>query len=104
MNGYKRNLTFRQYSVLTKDNRNTYNLQNSLNVRTYSSLTKEQKNKLADGPDLEEFINKSQPENIKRKKGERFSLLSSSQILCNMLHRHLFHSKNICPLLFLTSR
>lgn len=85
MNRYKRNLTFRQYSVLTKDNRNAYNLQNGLNVRPISSLSKEQKNKLADGPDLEAFISKSQPENIKRKKGERFSLLSSSQILYSML-------------------
>lgn len=68
-------MTYRQYSVLNSDLRNHSDGKYSLvDSREYSSLTQEKKDKIASGPDLGDFIENSleeQPENIKRKKGER---------------------------------
>ncbi|XP_071124381.1 lipoyl synthase, mitochondrial-like [Mytilus edulis] len=78
---YNKNLTYRQYSVLSSDLRNHSDIKNGkyslVDSREYSSLTQETKDKIANGPDLGEFIQDSleeQPENIKRKKGERLRL------------------------------
>ncbi|VDI10892.1 lipoyl synthase [Mytilus galloprovincialis] len=78
---YNKNLTYRQYSVLSSDLRNHSDLKDGkyslVDSRKYSSLTQDKKDKIANGPDLGEFIQDSleeQPENIKRKKGERLRL------------------------------
>lgn len=71
---YNKNLTYRQYSILSSDLRNgKFSL---IDRREYSVLTQEKKDKIANGPDLGEFIQHGleQPENIKRKKGERLRL------------------------------
>ncbi|XP_063414658.1 lipoyl synthase, mitochondrial-like [Mytilus trossulus] len=78
---YNKNLTYRQYSVLSSDLRNHSDIKvgkySLVDSREYSSLTQDKKDKIANGPDLGEFIENSleeQPENIKRKKGERLRL------------------------------
>ncbi|XP_052089458.1 lipoyl synthase, mitochondrial-like [Mytilus californianus] len=77
---YNKNLTYRQYSVLNSDLRNHSDRNDRkfslIDSREYSVLTQEKKDKIANGPDLGEFIQNGleQPENIKRKKGERLRL------------------------------